>query len=377
VAGEVVLARAVRDLVTQSLPEVADELRGWPDSDFLEPRLFAYFSQTSVSNVSIPQILYGNIVAHGRPTEFALETDDTGVVCVPRIGWFRTRLPNHGVILCYDAREDAFMVVSGVTSIPFDLVPRFTFAGSDAELVRLPDPLLASLLSQACGATSIAQFEEQPERYAPTIANALSIIRASRPHFAATLAAAIRSVVLFDHDTAESFAALGAQGVIFLNVRKQGSLPFFLDNFTHQGGHVIFSAVTVQRSAFFIVDPDTPLSVFGLSTDRSLYEAFHGLYTEHVVADVLRATDEQRLVPTEDAVELTARLALAVSRYQQDLRLLAPISHQVFTECGLQMFTYFLRACDSLLACRPDLLSYDLSGQWAQELDFDQFQRNN
>ncbi len=375
--GQVELAQAIGNLITDVLPEHEEKFRTWPDSVFLEPRLFTCFSENPPSSTQINQILYGGLSPAERPKDLEVVSDSSGVICVPGVGWFQTELSNAALTLTYDHRGDIYSLCNGAASVNFGLLPALKIPGTNTELVRAPDPVLDSFIRRHCPGSPGMEYVHKPEAYLSTIATAFSVVRACSPSFYEALVDGVKLILLFRQPGASSFAALGAHGAVFLNLLEHDTLPYFIDQLVHQGGHIVFSAATLRRQDFFLVDPDSSLSGSSASGRRTVYDALHGLYTEYAVTSVLRQADEQGLLIGEPRVELLGRLALTTKRYSADIQKINAESGRIFTDLGLKLFTWFREACTSLLVERPELLTYDCSGQVSQQLDFEEFMRRN
>jgi hypothetical protein len=318
-AGRAELAGALRLLALQQAPELATRLEGLPDQALLEPRAFSLFWQGD-SGLSLSDLLFGRLPPAARPS---LE------------------------------------------------VP-----GTQVELVREADPLLVSCLRHGTGPDHEPELVD-PAPYTASIAEALSVIRACAPRFHEELLTGLRAIVLFRHPSAHSFAALAAHGAVFLNVRWPAGIAYFVDELSHQGGHVVFTAATVRRQDFFSVHPDTPLSELTDGDDsRSVYDALHGVYTEHVCCRVMRAADEGRLLRGTDAVELYGRLSFVSGRYGVDVALQAATLQRWASPLGRELHACFADDCARLQRQRPDLRRQDLSTQ-PYEFDAALFSRQN
>ena len=62
-------------------------------------------------------------------------------------------------------------------------------------------------------------------------------------------------IFLADADRKNSFASVSVQGISFLNAyQKEYNEVFFMDDFAHQSGHVIFSAMIYDVDNFIQSD---------------------------------------------------------------------------------------------------------------------------
>jgi HEXXH motif-containing protein len=195
------------------------------------------------------------------------------------------------------------------------------------------------------------------------VERALELIRANCPAYYAELARVTRQVVVFSHTDVNSFASINVHGTAFFNAGPEHDHVFFMDELVHQCGHVIFNALTVRRKDFLAIDPTTSLRAFAPREQdaRTVYDALHGLYTEHVMSSCMRTLDEAGVLSGRQAHELFGRLSFITRKYRVDLRNLS--ADGMFTELGAVLYTYFQKAYDALVSERPELLATDMSGQ--------------
>src|SRR5207248_6391981 len=132
----------------------------------------------------------------------------------------------------------------------------------------------------------------------------------------------------------------------------------------------------VQRKDFFIADPDSSLAAIAPEEHdrRTLYDAIHGLYTEHVMSGCMRTLDERRALSGRKSHELFGRLSFITRKYRVDLRNLS--AGGVLSDLGQRMYGYFQTAYEDLVRARPELLTTDMNGQ-TYNFSYDLFARKN
>ncbi len=324
IAGKKELIQTMRFLSQEHLTEFSEEkIASWPDEIFLEPRLFSLLMQEN---------------NHHSPTQLLLDR-------FPEL-----RSNNQQIVLS---------------------------SRTEIDIVKFPDQIVSDFLKEQIGNSGIITYpKSQP--YLNNLSTALKIIHDCNIKFYTQLIDCVKSVVLFEHPHANSLAALGLHGMIFLNVRWPTSILFFIDAFAHQGGHVILNEATLNREDFFIIDPDTLLgTVVNQQNDRrSVYEALHGLYTEYQVIENLLLAEEKSLLPENERAELIGRLAYINKRFQKDILKIDSEKNNIFSEEGLTLFNIFKKLCDQLINQKPELAKVDLSGQ-LNEFDVTEFMKKN
>ncbi|MFB9628627.1 hypothetical protein [Nonomuraea helvata] len=345
-AGRAELAEAMRILASQAVPgDAAGELGDVPPGAFHEPRLYSQLVRPGFESMTLAQLLYGGLAE--RPAVIVARTDAAGVLSLPGVGTLATGLPGAEVRLRRDEAARAFVVRdAGGESRTCALRPSAFAAGM--EIVGWLDPMLGRFLADHMDDAQELVLVDDPRRYQGPITRALDLIAVVRPEFHVWLVESLRGVLLFRHPHAESFAALGMHGMIFLNVPRQTTAAYFVEQLTHQGGHVVFSEATLRRADFFLVDPETPLAEWaGRDDPRTVYDAFHGLYTEHMETQVYRAILEQGPTSRDESADLRELLATTAKRHAADLELIAPHARRIFSDTGLTVFAEFQSSRES------------------------------
>jgi hypothetical protein len=292
-AGQAELRAAMRELVN-------DEIAGMDDAAYLEPRLFVLFALGGHSRKDLERCL--------RPSSIPPIAADAPP-CVGR-GTFR-------------------------------------LAGTGLELVVQADPLLIRFFTHFVDSDVELELAANPPRFSTTLSTALKLIQTTVPWFHDAIVDCVKGIVLFTAPDVESFAALGAHGLIFLNVRRGEGLPYLLEEVAHQSGHVVLTAATTDRQSLFLVDPEDKLARHcSDGTGRTAYQALHGLFTEYVTIEVLRLAlkDRSVAVSCEDQREMERRLIQVHARHRADLRRLEPVKEMIFSRMGREVFEFFLSA---------------------------------
>jgi HEXXH motif-containing protein len=373
-AGQRELADAMRVLVARAAPEIAEALVHRPDETFLEPLLFAYFSEKE-PGVELGQLLVGALPPSERPEAVEVRSDAAGRVYVPGIGYFATELPSASLLLELDGGGGhALSRVGRRVACAFEEL--LYVPGTRIEVARHQDPLLATRFLDTSLRRAEVEVDGHGERHLEHLSRALGLIRELCPSYHAELARTVRQVVVFRASDVNSFATVNAHGTVFLGAGPQDDEAFFFDELVHQCGHVVFNALTVRRRDFLAVEPSAELGTFAPDEQdgRTVYDAFHGLYTEHVMSSCMRTLDECGVLSGRLAHELFGRLSFITQKFAVDL---ANLSAQgIFTDLGREIYAYFAEDFRSLAADRPDLLATDMKNQ-PYTFSYDTFARDN
>jgi hypothetical protein len=202
---------------------------------------------------------------------------------------------------------------------------------------------------------------------ASTFELACKMLESCSPYLYSEISRCCRGIIVTRANKINSFASETAQGIAFLNIetKDEASLIFFLEEITHQCGHVIFSFLTADRSHLFIHDPHQNISDFtGNQWDkRDIYTIFHGVFTEVAICETLStAIEDISTLTNQEQIEISGRLGYIVQRMRLDGSYLSAIDN--LTQYG-QDFKDYLLACvdEALKELYPLVQDMDFSNQ--------------
>ncbi|HET6356862.1 M20 family metallopeptidase [Streptomyces sp.] len=344
------LAEAMRTLSAQQEPE--STAAAAPPEAFYEPRLYSQLVLGGFQSMTADQLLLAADPGDRAPRTVA--SDEDGIVYFPGLGRYATEHPSAELTVRHDPADRALTVEPGNERYPLD--PISCVPGTDMELVDRLDPVLRGFLELHIDRHEELAVIADGRSYLPRIKRALDLIAEVSPAYHQALSESIRAIFLYEHPTAESFAALGMHGMIFLNVPEDASTDYFVEELVHQGGHVLFSEATLSRGDFFRVDPEAPLSeLIGQEDPRNVYDAFHGLFTEHMEYRIVLGVLERELADAEERPALERHLVSVARRHLRDLRLIEPHAGEIFTALGEEVFTAFRGSYDQAARRHPGL----------------------
>jgi HEXXH motif-containing protein len=380
-AGQRELAHAMRVLIARAEPEIAEALASERDDVFLEPLLFGYFA-TEPAALGLGQLLFGSVEPRARPEAVEIESDPNGRFYLPGLGTFTTDRANERALLAVAPAGGGFRLELAGARVPFRFEPIMRMAGTSIELLTQISPLLAARFFDTSGNPAHAELDPEIERRAGELSRALRWLDAVVPDYASLLRRVTRQVCVFRARNVNSFASINAHGTAFFNTdpldRSSGDdAVFFFDELAHQCGHIAFNAATVKRGDFLAIDPETPLASIAPeeSDRRTIYDALHGLYTEHMMSTSMLALERCSLVADpRQAHELRGRLSFILHKYCVDL---ANLAHaRLFTPLGRSLYDFLRAACLAMLRERPDLIELDMTGQ-PYNFDYTMFAAHN
>ncbi len=340
-AGQQHLAQCMKQLVSSGQSPIVQLLDYSDDSVFLEPSLFAYFAHQQ-SELTLEQILFGYLAQTSALPDFAAFADHRGLVYLPRLGHLAT-----------DASKSVATVNGDALATRLTRLRKVR--GTQIELCLSSDPLLASCFRDTDGRDVLFDLD-LAERHATTLDEAFEILTRVAPGLSASLVAVTRRIVIFRSEDLESFATVSAHGMAFLKVTPpyKATEVFFVEDLAHQCGHILFSALTVNRGDFLRVDPNTPLQQLTGSENekRDLFTVLHGVFTEALMCIALHSCLDGGVFSKAKHHELLGRLSYVMKRFHLDL--LSLQNDEWFTDggrfvvhqCGLVFDEVFRRTKD-------------------------------
>jgi hypothetical protein len=338
--GQRKLAQAIRLLVYKAEPALFDLLDYEDDDCFLDPLLFAYFTNPA-PKITLPQLLVGRIAPARRPAIIEAHSDAVGKVCLPGIGWLQSGLPNAAVPLAWNQASGEFWCKPAGKARRCDVrAPRFV-PQTGCEIEDRRQPLFDRFYAEGGCSPDAVQINGVSHHHVVHLIKACALLRQHCPELADGLLSVTRRIVLYRSEQPYSFATLSAHGAIFVNVTSTIDEVFFVEDLAHQAAHVMFNALTLEKKRYLLIDPDTPLvSSHGNAREaRTLYAAYHGLFTYVIIGRALAALLERSVWAGRQEHELIGRLGIILRKFAIDLALLDRPG--LFTSVGRRSLQYF------------------------------------
>ena len=236
--------------------------------------------------------------------------------------------------------------------------------GTATEIAACSHPLLDRFFVGAAGHATHPEIEQATQAHTAQLNRAFGVLQTHCPDIASAIASCTRKVMLFRAPEPNSFAAMSAHGMVFLNVPEWADEVFFLEDLSHQCAHVLFNAMTFDKKRYLAIDPATMMSeVYGDSDEaRTLYSAFHGLATYTLIVRVLSTLRGRSVLDRRQQHELAGRLAFTLKKFGWDLRRLDKPG--LFTARGRLVYRRFAAMYEQGMASDGDLVEQlDVSNQ--------------
>ena len=354
----------MKELVSSVPSPIVQLLDYSDDTPFLEPSLFAYFSHRDCE-VTLEQVLYGYLSSPRDLPSFEAYANDQGQVYLPGRGHLTMSASNSKVAVDFKHLEHHLEELSYVS-------------GTNIEICLKHDPLLVPFFCEADGTEASFDLDIAAD-CAQELDAAFTILQSATPELHACLTAVTRRVVIFRSDELASFATISAHGTAFLNASSPHSRNtlFFVEDLAHQCGHILFTAMTVNREEYFTADPNMPLGNLtgNLDEKRDLYTACHGIFTEAMMCIALYRCLEADDLSELRLHELLGRLSFIMKRFQLDLM---NVQHEgLFTDQGQRVISECGRLFDEIYRLtKARITGFDFRNQ-AYTFCYDQFAELN
>ena len=360
--GQARYRATIRRLIGLLRPELLPLLDRASGDPYLEPFVFLHFSSGRTGE-RLLQPFAGYTTGDGGRFETSVVTDRNGNLHLPRLGVIRTPLPEARLDLRFsEERKDPVVTRSGFP-LESSFAQSHMIAETSIELCPAHTPLLDSVFVNQRGETIPVAIEHPARRMQPALDRAFRLLHRLYPELHSAFASVLRLVVIFEAGGLNSFATPAAHGAVFLNAALGDDEVFLIEDLSHQGGHVLFSAATADAPSYFEVEPEASISTFHHRLDdRSVYVLLHGVFTEALMAQTLDAALTQRVFHGRQLDELRGRLAFTMRRFAADLQTVALPG--ILNERGLLLLRVLLDIYVDIARRRAELVLHsDFSNQ--------------
>ncbi|MNV06811.1 hypothetical protein D3C71_972110 [compost metagenome] len=360
---------------------IFDRLDFYNDRIVEEPLLYCYFNSTD-EHKSLDQVLFGYYAREKRPQELSVFSNRRGKIYLPYYGTLLTERGRGEFTLFYDSETDTISLSQNDESVAFAYAPISVLEHyPDIEVTSDVDPhaekffLDFAALTQEEAEFFLAYKPIEITQYIPDIEEAFRLMDDLLPEDAEKIRTSIKKIVLFYHPKLRNFATRESHGTIFLNVEETANVSFFLEEIIHQGSHIVFNNVTFDTSEFFQTDPNALLSDYVANDSRTLYGAFHGIYTTCKIVDLLiRVIDSKPVMKPEVAYEIIGRLAVNKNRHEIGLETVPYES--IFTDLGKTCMDYYFTLLDENIHKNSRLFDFDIKNH-PVVFDYEVFEQDN
>jgi hypothetical protein len=341
---------------------------------FLEPMLFFYFfKEEKQKKYELDQILYGYHTIDKRKNNIIVNSDEFGIINLPPLGFIQSNKANHSFIL---KSTNGAYYITGTEKIETEvqIMPNEFIADTTIKLC----PFVPEILINHLSAEFVEPIQCSTDSYKHKINIAAKIIKENTPAFWELLNLTSKEACIYNSYNQYSFASMAYQGTAFINIDgKNRSTVFFIDDLSHQCGHVLFYILTLNPSYFLKVDRSTPLNKFsGIGSEsRNVYGTFHGLFTYTTILYSLSICIDKKIFQKEERHELIGRFGFYMEKFRKDLFYMN--RNEIVTEKGADFVKQFLSGYKKIFEKYQDLLmGLDYTNQ-PYLFDYDKFNEFN
>lgn len=343
----------IRILIYKESPVTFELLDYENDKIFNEPFLFAFFCANN-KGATLDQLLLGHIAKEKRPKIINALTDKQGIIYLPEIGWLTTALNETQVALITtdDERLSNVSITFNGEDVPFTFEPIQKMENTSFELIHHQHPLLQPHFIDSKNSLVNVDVENIAQTQRSSLTKAFELICKLCPEYYELLEQSVLKVVLFNDPQVKrnSFATLSVHGCAFFNsFQTEYDEVFFVEDIAHQCGHVIFNNITHGNNDIFRVSGETVIKesgffgiIINLLEERTLFVAFHALFTYYVISICLEACILKSDLTELQKHEALGRLAFCFHKYGNDIALLNRVDKSgnsiYFTEAGLELY---------------------------------------
>lgn len=313
------------------------------DEIFLEPSLFSYFINLDIGKDStLDQILWGHIVDEKKKKNIKVRSDAQGYINMPNFGYLKVSQGN-----CFFSLEllKELQLFKNGKKIKFDFLDFFFLKGTNTKVCYHEPAILTEYLKEDFRTPIKVSFEEYYEK----LQNSFNLLKIASPILYDLIRKYIKEIYVFNGRNRESLAALSFFGSVLLNIDNQNrSEVFFLDDLSHQCGHIIFYTLTLDTKDFLIPEPREKLKKFTKVEweVRDVYGVFHGLFTYTCILNTLDKSIQKKIFQKKKLIEVYARIGFYMNKFIKDLARMN--NNEILTEKGFEYYDQFKAGYDYL-----------------------------
>ncbi|NHN25902.1 hypothetical protein FIA58_009470 [Flavobacterium jejuense] len=220
----------------------------------------------------------------------------------------------------------------------------FFLSDSNIKIYKSSNPFLTSYFNLEFEETT----EETIQKNIKPLFNAWEYLKTIIPEFCEIIEITTKEISIFNCKNQNSFATLQYLGTTFINVNDQiANEIFFIDDLSHQCGHIIFYFLTLNAQDFFVPPMQTKLSIYSNYKDnRSIYDVFHGLFTYTTTLNALSEAYKSEAFTEEQKTEIIGRIGFYLQKFGLDIKLTD--NPNIFSSKGMKYYEMFQKSFETI-----------------------------
>ena len=299
------IINSIKLLIYNDSPSLLEKINFDDDTIYLEPLLFSYFNckkDDFFSKEVLEEILQGYYI-NKEELKIEYSYNKNGIVYVPKRGYFKKQ------------SKRAFLPIAFIN-------------GTSIEIIKYSHPLIDSVFKigsdNKINENNIKFNEDVYNQNIGFLKNAFDFIKLSSKKHYDLIEQCCKKVVLFETDpeNINSFATINAHGIAFFNTyQKDYDEVFFVDDITHQTGHIILTTILFKRKDYFLINENENIKIITKNKReyRSFYILFHALYTYYSSLTCLDNCIEYKCFNKRQTYEAKGRIGFYINKCLLDL----------------------------------------------------------
>jgi hypothetical protein len=310
----------IKTLIYTENKKLFDFINFEDDFIYLEPMLFAYFNSNSNTRQKLPleQLLYNYMTYETQNKGVRVKSDIEGNIYIPNLGYFRTKTQNKELIIKKNDTKYTLEVEN--IKIKFSFAPCLVVSKFNIEVVGMNNVLLEKSFSDT---VINIKIEQTVVKHIQNLYKALNFIETECLEVANNISKSLRKIILFNSNELNSFASFSFQGIAFLNANSlEYDEVFFIDDISHQSGHIYFNIETYDKESYFNINPSITVSSLhkNLKNDeRSIYVVFHAMFTYTQILKSLDIYYSKKYGNQKQLKEVMGRICFYLNKFKKDI----------------------------------------------------------
>lgn len=342
--GKSEIAENMKIILYKAQPHLFELMDFDNDDSFLDPALFEIATANRINDSALVlQNIYGFIPDENKPKKINITSDKYGNIYIPNIGWLTQLEKNRTFVL----EKTANAYILDGKDVQFE--PLAIHNKLNVELLKYRLELFDDRYYDSSHNIIDVDVDESYRAQNHTLNNSLNYVADNIDWLAKLIKIGCPKAVLFNDGThpmnesfcaRNSFASFQVKRISFHNIYQPWyDEVFFLDDISHQMGHVLLDQITFDKTRFFKIDHTqniTANSEFGKRYDRiesRNYEiVFHSLFTFFVILNVMDSCMSSNAFNAEQKSEIKGRIAFYLRKSMLDFELFEDFDKNEYAE---------------------------------------------
>lgn len=323
------LIETIKLLIYKENKDIFNKVHFDNDNLFLEPLLFSYFNLQKECNKELLDELVQGYYNIEDDLRIKYSYNKSGIAYIPNKGYFKKN------------QKNKFLKLQKI----FDM---------EIEVLKYSHPLVELILNKATinsenNDTNFIMDDQIFDSNIGFLTNALSFIKSTSKNYFDLIEQACKKCVLFktNPSNTNSFATINAHGMAFFNVYQDNyDEVYFVDDISHQTGHIILTTILFERKKYFLIDETVNIgTITKKETEyRDFYTLFHALFTYYTSLLCLDNCIKGNCFDARQIHEAQGRIGFYIKKLISDINNFEMVVNQykgiefILTEEGIEIY---------------------------------------